>query len=140
MTLEEYQREYERLLRWREVWCRFSSKMERGRLEVRQEAIERKARIANQNIGRLVNQFDREQRAPYEYSILGSLGNGAYRQDILDRFYTNGRTNGETVCGAIQALERQGFIERRSGPCSVHKGPLYVLKSQPATIEASVGR
>ena len=58
MTLEEYQAEYDKLHRWRERWLRLSNKHESARLQTRQEDIERRVRIANNNIGALMRAFD----------------------------------------------------------------------------------
>jgi len=60
MTLQEFfEAEYERLYRWREQWTRLASTLhrsERGRLQSRQEAIERRAAIANNRIGALLKE------------------------------------------------------------------------------------
>lgn len=63
VTLQEYQTEYERLFQWRERWIGLSSKREPGRLQTRQEAIERRASIANNRIGALIQKYDAAQRA-----------------------------------------------------------------------------
>lgn len=66
MNLAEYQLEYERLFKWRELWMRLSSKKEPGRLQVRQEAIERRASIANDRIGTLMRMFDDQRTQAFE--------------------------------------------------------------------------
>lgn len=60
-ALKEYQQEYVRLANWRELWLRLSNKPEHGRLQTRQEAIERRAWIANNRIGQLMQSFDRQK-------------------------------------------------------------------------------
>lgn len=128
MTLEEYQAEYERLFSWRAAWTALAAKLEPGRLQVRQEAIERRARIADNKIRRLMLAFDREQCAPYLNDIKAFVAAApAYRQDIYDRFETPGRTNSSLISDAIAELLRDGVLKRSSGPCTVHKGPLLAL-------------
>lgn len=58
MTEKEYRVEYERLYAWREWWMRLSNKHEPGRLQSRQDAIERRADIVNRRIGALIPQFN----------------------------------------------------------------------------------
>ena len=58
MTQAEYEAEYDRLFGWRARWMRLSSTLHKGerggRLQTRQEAIERRAGIANYRIGALL--------------------------------------------------------------------------------------
>lgn len=58
MTRTEYEAEYDRLFSWRARWTRLSGTRHRrergGRLQTRQEAIERRAAIANNRIGVLL--------------------------------------------------------------------------------------
>lgn len=62
MTWLEYQSEYERLFRWRARWTNLSNKQEPGRLQSRQDAIERRAAIANNRIGALIHRYDAQTR------------------------------------------------------------------------------
>ena len=58
-TEEEFQQEYERLFKWRELWTRLANTFRKGpRLQSRQEAIERRASLANNLIGRLMREYD----------------------------------------------------------------------------------
>lgn len=63
MTLEEYQREYDRLFGWRERWTKLSNKHERNRLCTRQERIEERAKIADNKIRALMKRYDEEREA-----------------------------------------------------------------------------
>src|SRR5215217_84599 len=60
MTKEEYEQEYDRLFKWRERWTRLASRPEPDRLQTRQEAIERRAAIADGRIRALMSAYDRE--------------------------------------------------------------------------------
>jgi len=57
MALQEFfEAEYDRLYKWRERWTTLANKREPGRLQSRQEAIERRASIANNKIGALLRE------------------------------------------------------------------------------------
>jgi hypothetical protein len=61
MTKEDYLREYDRLFAWRALWTRFANTFRSGsRLQTRQEAIERRASIANGRVARLMQAYDTE--------------------------------------------------------------------------------
>lgn len=102
MTKEEYQQEYERLYRWRERWNRLSNKHEPGRLQSRQEAIERRGAIANNRILALMRAYDAEHNpAEWVRSTIRkervSRARGVrtdikdWRQDLWDAGWTVGR-------------------------------------------------
>jgi hypothetical protein len=63
MTKDEYEQEYDRLFKWRERWTRLAHKHEAGRLQTRQEAIERRALIADNRIRALMRAYDKEYGA-----------------------------------------------------------------------------
>lgn len=63
MTFKEYYAEYERLNEWRRRWAVLANKREPGRLQRRQEAIERRHGIANDRIGALMRAFDDERES-----------------------------------------------------------------------------
>lgn len=56
--VEKLQSRYEIDSKWREAWCALANKFERNRLQSRQEAIERKATLANNRIRVLMLRFD----------------------------------------------------------------------------------
>lgn len=58
----DYQRDYEKAFRWRDAWTRLAARKDRGRLQSRQEAIERRAKLANGRIANLMHRFDSETR------------------------------------------------------------------------------
>lgn len=58
MAAPDEQAEYERLFAWRERWWRLASKREPGRLQSRQERIERRADRCNQQILELMRRYD----------------------------------------------------------------------------------
>lgn len=57
MTIDEIKARYEIDDKWREAWTKLACKYETGRLQSRQEKIERRARIANNRIAALMHQF-----------------------------------------------------------------------------------
>ncbi|MYM92486.1 hypothetical protein [Duganella vulcania] len=63
MTRHEMLNEYERGHRWRAAWQALASKIEPGRLQARQERIERRASLANVRVGRALRASDAEQKA-----------------------------------------------------------------------------
>lgn len=56
-TLEE-RAEYDRLSAWRARWAALASKREPGRLQSRQERIERRALVCNLQIAKVMHAFD----------------------------------------------------------------------------------
>lgn len=52
------QPEYERLCQWRAIWTALAKKNEVGRLQTRQERIERRAADCNHRIRSLMRAFD----------------------------------------------------------------------------------
>lgn len=57
-TPAEIEARYELDYSWRAAWGKLASKLERGRLQLRQERIEHRAKLANNRIGRLMAEFD----------------------------------------------------------------------------------
>lgn len=76
MTEAEFEAEYDRLFGWRARWTRLAHtahKSERhGRLQTRQEAIERRAVIANNKITALFRKWDAQTHTPDETDALAS--------------------------------------------------------------------
>lgn len=85
MTKEEYLKEYDRLAKWRELWNRLSHRDSQvypqkgssgarrslnarflATLQIRDEAVQRRAAIANNKIGALMRQWDDEQAANFD--------------------------------------------------------------------------
>jgi hypothetical protein len=54
----EERAEYERLAAWRARWVALASKREPGRLQSRQERIERRALVCNLKITKVMHSFD----------------------------------------------------------------------------------
>lgn len=50
--------EYNRLYAWRSAWQALASSKEPGRLQTRQERIERRAKASNARIARLMRDYD----------------------------------------------------------------------------------
>lgn len=55
---DELKARYEIDCKWRAAWVAMANKFEKGRLQSRQEAIERKAALANSRIFVLMKRFD----------------------------------------------------------------------------------
>jgi hypothetical protein len=70
MTIDEMKARYELDYKWRKAWTKLACKHELGRLQSRQEKIERRARIANNRIAALMHQFDElRHNAPAERDV-----------------------------------------------------------------------
>lgn len=73
--------EYERLAAWRARWGALASKREMGRLQSRQERIERRALVCNLKIAKLMHAFD--ARVNNTYNPIGQKGADAAVMTLL---------------------------------------------------------
>jgi hypothetical protein len=70
MTVDEIKARGEIDDKWRSAWTKLACKHEPGRLQSKQEKIERRARIANNRIAALMHQFDKlTSNAPVERDV-----------------------------------------------------------------------